>query len=432
MAQRRSDVARGKRLRELRRKAGLTQAQLAQKVGAHPAFISNAEHGRTSPGRELLFKLAKALDTSSEFIETGQATDLEGADDDLRLVAPELAYLFTHQIALPLLRNPTTFFTRGSPFERLVVAACNAIHYCDLREWLAQPEGDSLLRELEGFSLTTILRNAMGQAEPFIFTPSPRQLATDTFHRRNLRPRADKHTSPWSKHDRGKAVDCFAFDLEIAELGFARFFATVRAECYWETSFNDEFVHQAFPVLLWSAAQIWPDRRLAAWFWYLGLRAELFGPLVRLARQYDSAQQFAASSARFMSDASTGECDRFLGYFRCLYGVGYFALPTIGFKAHPVAYSSVSFNQNPHGLRPVLQRSVHRETILSKALIDFIFYNGTDEQKRRVIQLLTAEAPQHEIADSGRAITVSPQPPPGDAPFPDHPRALESPPETLP
>jgi transcriptional regulator with XRE-family HTH domain len=54
----------GKRIKKLREARGLTQAELADKVGVTQVYISSLESGaRKNPSLELLRKLAKALKT---------------------------------------------------------------------------------------------------------------------------------------------------------------------------------------------------------------------------------------------------------------------------------------------------------------------------------------------------------------------------------
>ena len=56
----------GKRLKELRQKAGLTQPQLAERAKLSKAGIANLEQGRTSPAWATLQALLGALDVSGE------------------------------------------------------------------------------------------------------------------------------------------------------------------------------------------------------------------------------------------------------------------------------------------------------------------------------------------------------------------------------
>lgn len=49
------------KIKELRAKAGLTQAQLAKKMNVDQSCVSRWESGKTSPAKKLHKKLAKAL-----------------------------------------------------------------------------------------------------------------------------------------------------------------------------------------------------------------------------------------------------------------------------------------------------------------------------------------------------------------------------------
>ncbi|NMP21864.1 helix-turn-helix domain-containing protein [Sulfobacillus harzensis] len=56
------------RLRELRIKHGLTQAELAQRVNRSKYFISHIENGHALPGRETLKELAHIFDVPMEHL----------------------------------------------------------------------------------------------------------------------------------------------------------------------------------------------------------------------------------------------------------------------------------------------------------------------------------------------------------------------------
>jgi transcriptional regulator with XRE-family HTH domain len=53
-------VSAAKVIRDVRRRQGLTQAQLAQRAGTTQPVISAYEHGRRDPGYEMLRKLVEA------------------------------------------------------------------------------------------------------------------------------------------------------------------------------------------------------------------------------------------------------------------------------------------------------------------------------------------------------------------------------------
>ena len=54
----------GEKISELRRKAGLTQRDLALKIGVTPSAVGNYEQGVSFPREEVLYRLFEALDCS--------------------------------------------------------------------------------------------------------------------------------------------------------------------------------------------------------------------------------------------------------------------------------------------------------------------------------------------------------------------------------
>src|SRR6266702_6151704 len=64
-------VAVGRRVHEARRRAGLTQAELAF-PGCTTTYISHIEAGHRTPSLQILTELGKALGVSAEYLATGQ------------------------------------------------------------------------------------------------------------------------------------------------------------------------------------------------------------------------------------------------------------------------------------------------------------------------------------------------------------------------
>lgn len=56
------------KIRELRKKKGLTQKELAEKVNVSAQVVSNWERKYTHPDHEDVLRLAKALDCSSDYL----------------------------------------------------------------------------------------------------------------------------------------------------------------------------------------------------------------------------------------------------------------------------------------------------------------------------------------------------------------------------
>lgn len=59
------------RIKELRKKKGLSQAELAEAMGVHFAQVSRYERGETKPNAEAMTKLAQVLETSTDFLMNG-------------------------------------------------------------------------------------------------------------------------------------------------------------------------------------------------------------------------------------------------------------------------------------------------------------------------------------------------------------------------
>ena len=57
-----------------RERAGLSQTELAKKIGITPQAIQNWEYGKSSPRLQRLKKLAEVLNVSEEWITTGNGS----------------------------------------------------------------------------------------------------------------------------------------------------------------------------------------------------------------------------------------------------------------------------------------------------------------------------------------------------------------------
>jgi len=64
------------RLKELRKKRGISQGELAALIEVHFTQVSRYERGETKPNAEAMTKLAKALDTTVDFLMNGTADDV--------------------------------------------------------------------------------------------------------------------------------------------------------------------------------------------------------------------------------------------------------------------------------------------------------------------------------------------------------------------
>ena len=59
----------GQRICDLRKQAGLSQAELAEKIGINSNNISRIEHGRYNVGFDMLQKIAEAFNSKIDFTD---------------------------------------------------------------------------------------------------------------------------------------------------------------------------------------------------------------------------------------------------------------------------------------------------------------------------------------------------------------------------
>lgn len=79
----------GASVRAHRRAAGLTQEDLADKLGVSTQWVSEVERGNGTASLDFLYKLADVLDTSvSELVRTGE--DIPVDNDDVREIVAML------------------------------------------------------------------------------------------------------------------------------------------------------------------------------------------------------------------------------------------------------------------------------------------------------------------------------------------------------
>jgi len=64
------------RLKELRKKKGISQAELADLIEVHFTQVSRYERGETKPNAEAMAKLARALDTTVDYLMSGTTDNL--------------------------------------------------------------------------------------------------------------------------------------------------------------------------------------------------------------------------------------------------------------------------------------------------------------------------------------------------------------------
>ncbi len=88
----------GKRVKELRQRAGLTQQQLAERILVSKAAISNYELYERNPSPEILIKLARVFHVSTDYLlgveEKIQVLDVSDlTDEDVEVLEQTAALL---------------------------------------------------------------------------------------------------------------------------------------------------------------------------------------------------------------------------------------------------------------------------------------------------------------------------------------------------
>jgi transcriptional regulator with XRE-family HTH domain len=74
----------GSRIKELRKKEGLTQTEVGDKVGVHYQAVQHWEKGRNAPRGEQWEKLATALKTTKQYLLFGSSQQESGKMDPRR------------------------------------------------------------------------------------------------------------------------------------------------------------------------------------------------------------------------------------------------------------------------------------------------------------------------------------------------------------
>lgn len=91
------------RIRQARERAGLTQVQLAERLGVHGNTISGWERGTQEPRGHLLLKLSAQLRVTPFWLQGGKEEPIEPTNRDLLLAIVDEVdrYLEKEKIELP-------------------------------------------------------------------------------------------------------------------------------------------------------------------------------------------------------------------------------------------------------------------------------------------------------------------------------------------
>lgn len=83
----------GKRVAELRKINGMTQEDLAEKVGVNKLHISRMERGVSACSIDLLLEMAEALQASTDYLLTGKNPEQEITRTQLKSVILQLSHI---------------------------------------------------------------------------------------------------------------------------------------------------------------------------------------------------------------------------------------------------------------------------------------------------------------------------------------------------
>ena len=73
----------GRRIRDIRKRAGLTQQEFADRVVCHKNQVSNVESGKYIPSDRFLGVVAREFKVSVDWLRTGEADERDPVDDRL-------------------------------------------------------------------------------------------------------------------------------------------------------------------------------------------------------------------------------------------------------------------------------------------------------------------------------------------------------------
>lgn len=420
MAHRRA-ADRGKRIRLLREKRGLTIGQLAKECSVSPTYIGLIEKGSRDPGRKLLFALAKLFAASPEFIETGELTTHDQAKAARFELWPELTYLIANHCVVPRLADPEPFLSQSEAIRTVFERAWSSWHFCEFWEWAVSAEGRAAARALSGRGLIESLFDGFLQCN-LPCGPARWITLAKRGPMRDRRPLV--HCCAILDHAPQFPCDCFEFDL-LATWGMWREFFHLFVGQYGRDLLCRSFILKAFPDIFWSAARRWSDRRLAGWFWYLGLPVDLFGPLVAVARSV-AVEAYPAAARRLLEQASVDDMDAFLGLFVDLYRIPEY-LDRYG---RPWANAVFMCGTHRHGFGLVADRRLIRAETPDSLRLQLIHSEGTPDQRTeagRMLASLSDQVAPSRFDEDAMILSVDR----GGRPRPEHPRLRESPPTAL-
>lgn len=406
---------RGGRIQGVRKSKSLTQLELARRCGVRQGTISSIEANRETPSRELLFRIATELGVSPQFIESGELAPNDAAVRVAGRFWMPLLYVVANHLLLPRRSRLAYSETQGEPLRAAVEKAWSVQTYCEFAAWALSKKATKIAAELGGGRLLT---DFVFHLSDSVRPPSSAWIEYGDDQR--TRRRLDARTGPLGEHGHftggGHSAigdspgECFCWDLLVTGHIYSSFrlgISPVKENYYESLRLDDNFARAALTDFIWSAANSWSDRRLAGWFSYLELPMDVFAPLARLARQYDSPDPFKASAERFLRDVTIDDADAFVGMFIDVYGdqpryqkrFGHFA---IGSGAAVYGVPGLI-----RGKEPVRERRLSRRKTMPRGYLDAVFLLGDSQREAEAERRLKELLPPHEVGGAGE-IYLSP------------------------
>ncbi len=115
----------GNKIRELRKNAGMTQSELADRLGISPSAVGMYEQGRREPDSNMLLKICSVFGTSSDYI-LGKAEENKAETREISDVFDEFTRILSMQQGLMFDGEPLGEADRGMIVDAIKAVAALA------------------------------------------------------------------------------------------------------------------------------------------------------------------------------------------------------------------------------------------------------------------------------------------------------------------